>query len=115
MEILIFLIVWLAFGVVGGILMSNKGRSGCGGFALGFLLGPIGLLIALVMNESVEHRVERIESEEQIRQAARRREADEPESEEQMRARIRREEQIRAEERRRAEEELRRERDRGGE
>ena len=109
MEILIFFIVWLAFGVVGGILMSNKGRSGCGGFALGFLLGPIGLLIALVMKESAEHRVERIESEEQIRQAARQRQTDDIESDEQMRARIRREEQIRAEERRRAEEELRRE------
>ena len=109
MEILIFFIVWLAFGAVGGILMSNKGRSGCGGFALGFLLGPIGLLIALVMKESAEHRVERIETEEQIRQAARQRQTDDLESDEQMRARIRREEQIRAEERRRAEEELRRE------
>jgi len=38
----------------GGIILSNKGRSGCGGFALGFLLGPIGLLIALVM--STDHR-----------------------------------------------------------
>ncbi len=111
MEILIFLIVWLAFGAVGGILMSNKGRSGCGGFALGFLLGPIGLLIALVMKESAEHRVERIESEEQIRQSARQRQTDDIENDEQMRARIRREEQIRAEERRRAEEELRRERE----
>lgn len=47
MEILI--IIWLAFGIAGGIVMANKGRSGCGGFALGFLLGPIGLVIALVM------------------------------------------------------------------
>lgn len=47
MEVL--LVIWLLFGVAGGIVMSNKGRSGCGGFAMGFLLGPIGLIIALVM------------------------------------------------------------------
>lgn len=52
MEIL--LIIWLLFGVAGGAVMSNKGRSGCGGFALGFLLGPIGLVIALVMQS--DHR-----------------------------------------------------------
>jgi len=37
------------FGVASAVVMQNKGRSGCGGFALGFLLGPIGLIIALVM------------------------------------------------------------------
>ena len=47
MEIL--LLIWILCGVAGGIILSNKGRSGCGGFALGFLLGPIGLVIALVM------------------------------------------------------------------
>ena len=47
MEVL--LIIWVLCGVAGGMIMSNKGRSGCGGFALGFLLGPIGLVIALVM------------------------------------------------------------------
>ena len=52
MEIL--LLVWLLFGVAAAIIMSNKGRSGCGGFALGFLLGPFGLIIALVMG--TDHR-----------------------------------------------------------
>lgn len=47
--ILVLLVIWLLFGAAGGIIMSNKGRSGCGGFALGFLLGPIGLVIALVL------------------------------------------------------------------
>jgi hypothetical protein len=47
MEVL--LIIWVLCGVAGGMILSNKGRSGCGGFALGFLLGPIGLVIALVM------------------------------------------------------------------
>ena len=47
MEILI--IIWLLFGVAAAAIMGNKGRSGCGGFALGFLLGPIGIVIALLM------------------------------------------------------------------
>lgn len=47
MEILI--IIWLFFGIASAVIMSNKGRSGCGGFALGFLLGPFGLIIALVL------------------------------------------------------------------
>lgn len=50
----IVLIIWLAFGIAGAAVLSNKGRSGCGGFALGFLLGPIGLVIALVMSH--DHR-----------------------------------------------------------
>jgi hypothetical protein len=48
MEIL--LIFWLLFGVAAMLVMQNKGRSGCGGFALGFLLGPFGLIIALVLS-----------------------------------------------------------------
>jgi hypothetical protein len=46
---MILVVIWLLFGVVAGIVMNNKGRSGCGGFALGFLLGPFGLIIALVL------------------------------------------------------------------
>ena len=52
MEIL--LIIWVVFGVITMIVMQNKGRSGCGGFALGFLLGPFGLIAALVL--SADHR-----------------------------------------------------------
>jgi hypothetical protein len=48
------LVFWLLFGIVTAVVMQNKGRSGCGGFALGFLLGPIGLIIALVL--SADHR-----------------------------------------------------------
>lgn len=51
----IILLVWILFGVAAMLVMQNKGRSGCGGFALGFLLGPIGLVIALVL--SSDHRV----------------------------------------------------------
>jgi len=47
--IVIMLIVWLGFGWAGSVIMKKKGRSGCGGFALGALLGPIGLVIALLL------------------------------------------------------------------
>ncbi len=59
MEFLIFLVFWLIFGVVGGMIMSGKGRSSCGGFALGVLLGPIGLIIALLVRPSAHHEAER--------------------------------------------------------
>lgn len=59
----IFLIIWVLLGVAAAIVMSNKGRSGCGGFALGFLLGPIGLIIALVMSAD-EHGIEKAALEE---------------------------------------------------
>lgn len=50
MEILfVSLMIWLALGLAAMLVMQNKGRSGCGGFALGFLLGPFGLIIALVV------------------------------------------------------------------
>ena len=107
MEIVIIaLIIWLARGVAGGMMMSSKGRSGCGGFFLGFVLGPIGLAFALIAPESTERRIEK-------EQLARERnwrdeglQSDDAENERRLR------EQIRAEERRRVEEELRRERER---
>lgn len=45
MEIVIF---WIVCGVIAGMIGSNKG-SGCAGFALGLLLGPLGIIIALIM------------------------------------------------------------------
>lgn len=42
--------VWLLLGLVGAMVMANKGRSGCSGFILGFLLGPIGLIIAVAFD-----------------------------------------------------------------
>lgn len=42
------LVIWIVCGVIGGLIMSNKGRSGCGGVALGGLLGPLGIVLALV-------------------------------------------------------------------
>lgn len=95
----IFIVIWLAFGVAGGMMMSSKGRSGCGGFFLGFVLGPIGLAFALIAPESTERRIEK---EEQAR--GRSQWDDEAERERRLR------ERIRAEERQRLEDELRRER-----
>ena len=48
MEVLV--IIWLAMGAIAAVIMANKGRSGCGGFALGFLLGPFGVMFALVLS-----------------------------------------------------------------
>ena len=42
------IILWIGCGIAAAIVASKKGNSGCGGFALGILLGPIGLIIALV-------------------------------------------------------------------
>ena len=53
---------WIIAGVLAGILLlsgivsttvaTNKGRSGCGWFVLGFLLGPVGLILALVVSRN---------------------------------------------------------------
>ena len=59
MEILIGIVLWLAFGVIGAMIMSGKGRSGCGGFTLGVVLGPIGLIIALLLRPSEENEAQR--------------------------------------------------------
>lgn len=44
MEIFIALI-WLVCGIGAGMIAESKGRSGCGWFVVGVLLGPIALLI----------------------------------------------------------------------
>ncbi|MDE0642602.1 MAG: zinc ribbon domain-containing protein [bacterium] len=50
----IVLLLWIGFGVASALVASSKGHSGCGGFALGFLLGPIGLLIAWARSSDQE-------------------------------------------------------------
>jgi len=40
--------IWLLFGLAAGAVASSKGRSGCGWFILGVLLGPFGLIVALL-------------------------------------------------------------------
>ena len=51
------LVVWLVLGLIGASIMSSKGRSEVAGFALAALMGPIGLLIALLLEPSKEHRI----------------------------------------------------------
>jgi hypothetical protein len=53
MEVLVLL--WIMFGAIGWVIMKNKGRDGCAGALLGFLLGPIGIIIALILKP--DHKV----------------------------------------------------------
>lgn len=43
-----FLVVWIICGVVAAMIASAKGSSGCGFAIVGFFLGPLGIIIALV-------------------------------------------------------------------
>lgn len=47
-----FLIIWIAFGIIGSMIADKKGNSGVAGFLLGILLGPIGLLIAFFTSDN---------------------------------------------------------------
>lgn len=44
-------IIWILFGVVSAVVASNKGRSGCGWFILGVLLGPFGFILSLIVRK----------------------------------------------------------------
>ncbi|KZF04786.1 MAG: hypothetical protein WBD41_10080 [Rhodococcus sp. (in: high G+C Gram-positive bacteria)] len=44
----IFGFIWLICGLIAGVVASNKDRSGGGFILLGFLLGPIGVLAAVL-------------------------------------------------------------------
>lgn len=56
-AVLAVLVIGLLFAAACGagsaMILSRKGQSGCAGFALGFLLGPIGLIVALVLPAKV--------------------------------------------------------------
>jgi len=43
-----WLILWLFFGIICAAIASAKGRSGCGWFLLGALLGPFALAVAFL-------------------------------------------------------------------
>jgi ribosomal protein L40E len=47
-------LAWLLFGIASGIVAMKKGRSGCGWFFLGVLLGPIGLILAFASRSRKE-------------------------------------------------------------
>ena len=51
MEEVIFIIIgflWFLCGITAASIARNKGDNGCFGFILGILLGPIGVIIALL-------------------------------------------------------------------
>lgn len=65
-----YLVIWLLFGGAAAWIMGERGNSGCGGFALGMLLGPIGILIAILIPKSHDKRIEEIRREESLRDQA---------------------------------------------
>ena len=44
-----WIVIWIVCGIICTVVAQNKGRDGCGWFALGLLLGPFGIVLALVM------------------------------------------------------------------
>lgn len=51
-----WVVIWIICGIAGYVIGKNKGRAGAG-FWLGFLLGPIGLIISIFMKAD-EQKVE---------------------------------------------------------
>ena len=50
MGIELYVVVWLFFGILTAIVAANyKNRNGFGWFIIGFLFGPFGLILAVVM------------------------------------------------------------------
>lgn len=47
-------VLWFFCGVISSVAAINKGRSGFGWFIIGILLGPIGIVLALVMSKNQE-------------------------------------------------------------
>ena len=45
--------LWFLLGILSAAVASAKGRSGCGWFLMGVLLGPLGLILALVVSKNV--------------------------------------------------------------
>jgi hypothetical protein len=42
------LLLWCICGLITGVIAANKGREGCLWFFIGILLGPFGIILALV-------------------------------------------------------------------
>jgi hypothetical protein len=50
--IIVYIIIWCIFGAIAATIYSNKSRSGCWGFIVGFLLGPLGIIYALIIKDN---------------------------------------------------------------
>ncbi len=46
-----FIVIWLLFGAISAAIANSKGRSGCSWFLVGVLLGPFGLIFALISSK----------------------------------------------------------------
>jgi len=44
-----FIVIWFLFGLTSAVVANQKGNSGCLWGLMGFLLGPFGLIMALVV------------------------------------------------------------------
>ncbi len=51
MELAIGIPIWALCGIFSAWIATTKGRSGCGFFLLGAILGPIGVIIAAVVGK----------------------------------------------------------------
>ena len=49
-------VIWFLSGIVSALVAKRKGRSGCGWFILGVLLGPFGLILAFVASPSANEK-----------------------------------------------------------
>lgn len=56
---MIYFLIWIGLGVIGAMIANSKGNSGCSGFVLGVLLGPIGLLITYFSSDNESTKRER--------------------------------------------------------
>jgi uncharacterized membrane protein YeaQ/YmgE (transglycosylase-associated protein family) len=54
MDFLCYLGVWLLCGFVAAAIYQRKGRSGLAAFIVGVLLGPIGVILALLSSTNQE-------------------------------------------------------------
>jgi hypothetical protein len=51
MEYVVGIPIWILCGIFAAWIATTKGRSGCGFFILGAILGPIGIIIAAVVGK----------------------------------------------------------------
>ena len=47
-----FAAIWLVFGLVGAVVATNKGRSGCVWSVLGLLLGPVSFVLSITVSKN---------------------------------------------------------------
>jgi hypothetical protein len=54
--------IWLACGFIGALIGTSRGGGGCAWFAVGFILGPLGILLALFEGKRCPHCQKKISS-----------------------------------------------------